>query len=227
MKCLKCDNDALVGKALCESCFAVHEANAGMEESEEWIAQTLASTREGNRQKIRDLNSDAIRRRRVKLVLTLLGLTSAMCVAAAIFVLIPEDQSPPKTAGKKESPARKDKPNKYVFTRKKTNNPSTINLVKPAPQVSESQRLSKSEETQPLLDSARGGESETDSTASKKTDLKKTEAISVEATPEAHNTPLLDSDSAEQVPLVALPTNTPTATPTVTPTTTPVEPLTD
>jgi hypothetical protein len=225
MKCLKCDNDALVGKALCESCFAVHEANAGMEESEEWIAQTLASTRAGNRQKIRELNSDAIRRRRVKLLLTLLGLTGAMCVAAAIFVLIPEDQSPAKTAAKKESLAAKDKPKKYVFTRRKPSKPSTINLAKPAPQVSELQRLSKSEEKQPVLDSARSGESETDSTDSKKTDSKKTEAISVEVTPEAHSTPLLDSDSAEQVPLVALPTKTPTATPTVTPTTTPVEPL--
>ena len=222
MKCLKCDNDALVGKALCESCFAVHEANAGMEESEEWIAQTLASTREGNRQKIRDLNSDAIRRRRVKLVLTLLGLTGAMCVAAAIFVLIPEEKASSKATVKKESPAAKDKPNKYVFTRKKTNNPSTINLVKPAPQVAGPERLSGSEDTQPALDSVRSGESERVATVSKKT-----EPISVEVTPEAHNTPLLDSDRAEQVPLVALPTNTPTGTPTVTPTPTPVEPLSE
>ena len=222
MKCLKCDNDALVGKALCESCFAVHEANAGMEESEEWIAQTLASTREGNRQKIRELNSDAIRRRRVKLVLTLLGLTGAMCVAAAIFVLIPEEKASSKTTVKKESPAAKDKPNKYVFTRKKTNNPSTINLLKPAPQVAGPERLSGSEDTQPALDSVRSGVSERVATVSKET-----EPISVEVTPEAHNTPLWDSDSAEQVPLVALPTNTPTGTPTVTPTPTPVEPLSE
>jgi hypothetical protein len=222
MKCLKCDNDALVGKALCESCFAIHEANAGLEESKEWVAQTLASTRAGNRQKIRDLNSDANWRRRVKLVLTLLGLTGAMCVAAAIFVLIPEEQSSFKTTVKKESPAAKDKPNKYVFTRKKPGNPSTINLVKPAPQLAESERLSGSKDTQPALDGVRSRESERVATVSKKT-----EPIIVEVTPEDRGTPLLDSDSAEQVPLAALPTNTPTATPTVTPTSTPLEPLSE
>jgi hypothetical protein len=186
-----------------------------MEESEEWIAQTLASTRTGNRQKIRELNSEAIRRRRLKLALALLGLTGAMCVAAAIFVLIPEEQSSSKTTAKKESPTAKDKSNKYVFTRKKTSNPSTTKLLKPAPQVVESERLSSSEETQPVLDSARSSESERVATVSKKT-----EPISVEVTPEARNTPLLDSDTGEQVPLAALPTNTPTVTPTVTPTST-------
>lgn len=45
MKCLKCDNDALAGKALCAACFSVHQSRNQKLDSEEWINQQLKETR--------------------------------------------------------------------------------------------------------------------------------------------------------------------------------------
>jgi hypothetical protein len=45
MKCLKCDNDALAGKALCAACFSIHQARTEKLDSEEWINRKLKETR--------------------------------------------------------------------------------------------------------------------------------------------------------------------------------------
>jgi hypothetical protein len=45
MKCLKCDNDALSGKALCAACFEIHQTTAETVGSEEWIEKKLKETR--------------------------------------------------------------------------------------------------------------------------------------------------------------------------------------
>jgi hypothetical protein len=45
MKCLKCDNDALAGKALCAECFARHQSRAETVGSDEWTERKLKETR--------------------------------------------------------------------------------------------------------------------------------------------------------------------------------------
>jgi hypothetical protein len=51
MKCLKCDNDVLPGKALCAACFSAHQANVAQVGSDEWVNQKLKETREKARQR--------------------------------------------------------------------------------------------------------------------------------------------------------------------------------
>jgi hypothetical protein len=46
MKCLKCSQDTLPGKALCAECFAVHEARESYQKTGEWINSTLDATRD-------------------------------------------------------------------------------------------------------------------------------------------------------------------------------------
>lgn len=45
MKCLKCDNDALGGKALCAECFAAHQSRSETVGSDEWTERKLKETR--------------------------------------------------------------------------------------------------------------------------------------------------------------------------------------
>lgn len=49
MQCLRCVNEAIPGKALCASCFAVHQKNLEFEGSDEWVEQKLETTRNESR----------------------------------------------------------------------------------------------------------------------------------------------------------------------------------
>lgn len=54
MQCLRCPNDAIPGKALCESCFAKHQKKAEFEETDDWVKQQLEATRTQSRERQRE-----------------------------------------------------------------------------------------------------------------------------------------------------------------------------
>lgn len=54
MQCLRCPNDAIPGKALCESCFAKHQKKAEFEETDDWVKQQLEETRNQSRERQRE-----------------------------------------------------------------------------------------------------------------------------------------------------------------------------
>jgi hypothetical protein len=54
MRCLRCSNETLPGKALCASCFAAHQKKVELEETDEWVKQQLASTRSESRGRERE-----------------------------------------------------------------------------------------------------------------------------------------------------------------------------
>lgn len=49
MKCLKCPQDALPGKALCAACFERHNQKESQVQSEEWVEEQLKRTRHKQR----------------------------------------------------------------------------------------------------------------------------------------------------------------------------------
>lgn len=49
MQCLRCSNEAVVGKALCAQCLAKNESKLNVEQSEEWVQEKLRSTRKNIR----------------------------------------------------------------------------------------------------------------------------------------------------------------------------------
>lgn len=54
MQCLRCENEALPGKALCAICFASHQKKVEFEETDDWVKQQLEATRNESRAKQRD-----------------------------------------------------------------------------------------------------------------------------------------------------------------------------
>ena len=45
MQCLRCSNEALVGKALCAQCLSRYQSQREVEQSEEWVQEQLQNTR--------------------------------------------------------------------------------------------------------------------------------------------------------------------------------------
>ena len=132
IKCLKCENDALDGKALCKDCFERHEHQLQAEESEDWINEQLKTTLGGFRKKTREAQADATRKKAIQLVVAgicLLALTGAF---AAIMIFIPADPSPPDSQASKDEKLRNDtnakaSAGKYTFVRSNHVTPENLN----------------------------------------------------------------------------------------------------
>ncbi len=54
MQCLRCQNEALPGKALCSTCFASHQKKAEFEGTDDWVKQQLDATRTESRARQRE-----------------------------------------------------------------------------------------------------------------------------------------------------------------------------
>lgn len=122
IKCLKCDNEALEGKALCKECFEQHESQIEAEESEEWIKEQLEATRGGFRKKTREAQADVRKKKLFQLIVAGVCLTAVLGAFAGVMIFIPADSpsSSLQTTTADEPPkesAAKSAPSKYTFIR--------------------------------------------------------------------------------------------------------------
>ncbi len=62
MKCLKCPEDALSGKALCFRCYKEHEQQQSYQSTDEWLNQTLDTTRDQFKKKGAPTTGDRAKR---------------------------------------------------------------------------------------------------------------------------------------------------------------------
>lgn len=122
IKCLKCENGALEGKALCKECFEKHELQLQAEESEDWIRDQLATTRGGFRKKTREAHADANKKKVFQLIVAAICLSGLVGAFAAIMIFIPADPSSGPTQTTKLEHSRNGTvaravPQKYTFVR--------------------------------------------------------------------------------------------------------------
>ena len=81
MKCLRCDSDAINGKALCADCYTSHESQLKNEDDDAWVIKTLKTTRAIANKELAG-NSPSLNPRQLSLIAG-----SACFIVAAILAL--------------------------------------------------------------------------------------------------------------------------------------------
>jgi|GEM_PF-5570736 len=87
MKCLKCSNHALEDKALCETCYTEHEKLSSYQKTDEWLNQTLDTTRDQFK-----IPGISIKDRRLQIFLERAALV-AFVGAVLVYLILQSDSS--------------------------------------------------------------------------------------------------------------------------------------
>jgi hypothetical protein len=105
MRCLKCPNDAVEGKALCQECLTAHERRLAEEDSEDWIKQVLNKSRQGMRQHDREMLHEQEKKRAFKIACAVL-LGAGFSIGIVLLFLRMEARPPSSSSSGRQTPLK-------------------------------------------------------------------------------------------------------------------------